>query len=268
MPELPEVETTVRYLRERIVGERISDVAVLWPKSVDTHSAKAFTNALTEAICKATFRRGKFIGIELKAATPLYLFIHLRMSGSLDVVSSKNEVHQHDRVVIHFKGGRSLRFNDTRKFGRMYLYEDPSAISNRLGVEPLSTDFTVECLSAILHAKKRTIKPLLLDQSLIAGLGNIYVDECLWKAQIHPQTPAHRVPPKKIPLLHKAIEETLTEAIDLLGTDFGDNVVDGGMYQPQVYGREGSECHRCKRPIKRTIVGQRGTHYCPSCQRR
>ena len=267
MPELPEVEATVRYLAERITGEVITDTQLLWERTLATHSPLELKKLLAGASIERAFRRGKFVGLSLSGRGDLYLFIHLRMSGSLDVISSDNPLHHHDRVSIELSSGKSIRFNDTRKFGRIYLYTSLAEIEKKLGIEPLLESFTPQFLYALLQGSRGKIKPLLLDQSFIAGLGNIYVDESLWKAAIHPNTIAHTISMRKVTALHQAIQETLKEAISLLGTDFGDNVVHGGMYRPSVYGREGEPCARCGRAILRIVVGQRGTHICTRCQK-
>lgn len=266
MPELPEVEATVRYVAERVVGERIADVQVLWARTVARYEPADFQRSLAGSHIDEVFRRGKYICIRLSGGERGYLLVHLRMSGSLDVISSANPVDTHDRVVLYFENGRSLRFNDTRKFGRMYLVSALEEVTAPLGVEPLSEDFTPENLRSLLGAARGRVKPLLLDQGVIAGLGNIYVDESLWKARIHPLTEARRISAARLRALHRAIRETLTEAIELLGTDFGDGVVHGGSYRPRVYGREGEPCERCGAPIQRIVVAQRGTHLCVRCQ--
>jgi formamidopyrimidine-DNA glycosylase len=268
MPELPEVESTVQYLKERVEGVSIREVAVHWKRTIATHTTPTFIRELRGRKIRSVFRRGKFIGIELEGTEPRYLFVHLRMSGSLDVIATDNALATHDRVVITLDNGKSIRFNDTRKFGRMYLCKDPNRVVGALGVEPLSDEFSCSHLSDLLTSKSGGIKQLLLNQSVIAGLGNIYVDEVLWKSHIHPQTAACLVTPEQVGLLHTAIKETLTEAISLAGTDFGDGVVYGGMYTPVVYGRDGEPCHRCGETIKKTVIGQRGTHLCPRCQKR
>ena len=267
MPELPEVESTVRYLRERIINERIVHAQVDWPRTVATHSTEDFSLCLRDALVSSVVRRGKFIDIVLQGEHSQHLFIHLRMSGSLDVIAADNEVATHDRVIIFFKSGKSLRFNDTRKFGRMYLCDSPERVVGSLGVEPLSSAFSPELLYELTRARKTRIKAFLLDQHLIAGLGNIYVDESLWKSQIHPCTPAQSLHPTQCKRLHKAIIATLEEAIALAGSDFGDGVVEAGMYTPVVYGRDDEPCSRCRATIRKTRVQQRGTHYCPRCQR-
>jgi formamidopyrimidine-DNA glycosylase len=181
MPELPEVQATVDYLRERTEGQTISSASVLWHRTVASIKPKVFEQRLANSSISQLFRRGKFIGFKLSQEGSLYLFVHLRMSGSLDVVSSSLPVDKHDRVVIYLKNGKSLRFNDTRKFGRMYLTSSPDQVIGSLGPEPLSDQFSLEYLTQLTSSRKSRIKPLLLNQALIAGLGNIYVDECLWK---------------------------------------------------------------------------------------
>lgn len=267
MPELPEVESTVRYLRERITNQRILRSQVYWPRTVATHSARNFSLSLRGALVTSVVRRGKFIGVALQGKRTQHIFIHLRMSGSLDVIAASTEVAPHDRVIIFFESGKSLRFNDTRKFGRMYLCDSPELVVGSLGVEPLSSDFSPEVLYDLTRARKTRIKALLLNQQLIAGLGNIYVDESLWKSQIHPCTPAQSLSRKQCKLLYEAITLILHEAIALSGTDFGDGVVDAGMYTPLVYGRDDEPCSRCRATIQKTRVQQRGTHFCPRCQR-
>jgi len=266
MPELPEVETTVRYLREKLSDQTIVGSKIFWPRTVSTHSPTSFARALSGLTITTVSRRGKYIEIILGGTRPRHLFIHLRMSGSLDVIAANNEIDKHDRVVLYLKNGKSLRFNDTRKFGRIYLCDNTDLVAQKLGVEPLSNDFSPEVLFELTRTKKNRLKGLLLDQSVIAGLGNIYVDESLWKAKIHPCTPAGTISLKQCQALYGAITSTLSEAIELAGTDFGDGVVQDGMYSPLVYGRENEPCKRCRRDIIKTRVHQRGTHFCPRCQ--
>ena len=268
MPELPEVESTVQYLRERVEGLSIESAHVLWERSIALNKAKTFSRQLSGSRIVEVFRRGKLVCIRMVGDEEQFLFTHLRMSGSLDVLSSNIPLAPHDRVVIVLSNGKSIRFNDTRKFGRMYLTTSPTEVTATIGIEPLSHDFTVDWLTTVLSTKKGAIKTTLLNQTIIAGLGNIYVDESLWRAALHPLTPCNRVPRDKCIRLHHAIQTILAKAISLLGTDFGDGVVDGGMYKPLVYGREGEPCNRCGTTIRRLVVSQRGTHICPSCQRK
>jgi formamidopyrimidine-DNA glycosylase len=266
MPELPEVQATVDYLRERVEGSSILRASVSWARTVLPKDPAVFMKELQGARIASLFRRGKYVGMKLQTNKPLYLFTHLRMSGSLDVIPTEFDIARHDRVCLELDSGKSIRFNDTRKFGRMSLCEDPSEIVGHLGLEPLDATFTPETLKSALAGRSGKIKPVLLDQTVIAGLGNIYVDEVLWKIKAHPHTSAQTLSEAQVEKLHTAIQETLREAIEKLGCDFGDGVVDGGMYKPRVYGREDKKCSRCRTTIVRIVVGQRGTHICPTCQ--
>jgi formamidopyrimidine-DNA glycosylase len=273
MPELPEVETAVRYLRERVCGRTITSCEVLWQRSIATHTLNDFVSEVSGLKIEGVSRRGKYICIEAASAkgrehSKRFIFVHLRMSGSLDVISNNTPLAAHDRVVLRLDNGKGIRFDDPRKFGRVYLSSDPELVIGGLGIEPLSADFTPNYLSDLLKKRRTAIKRLLLDQSLVAGLGNIYVDESLWVAKIHPLKQANTVSRGQVERLYGAIRSVLGEAIELLGTDFGDGVVDGGMYVPKVYGREGEACSRCDGVIVKIVVGQRGTHYCKGCQRR
>jgi len=239
---------------------------VSWARTVSPRLPQEFTARIAGAKIVSLFRRGKYVGMQLKGDTTLYLFTHLRMSGSLDVIPTDFSVAQHDRVCLELVSGKSIRFNDTRKFGRMSLCEDPNEVVGHLGLEPLDDLFTPQSLGSALAPKSGRVKPVLLDQTVVAGLGNIYVDEVLWKTKIHPLLPVNRLTERDIHNLHRAIQETLREAIEKLGCDFGDGVVDGGMYKPRVYGREEKRCLRCRDTITRIVVAQRGTHICPTCQ--
>jgi len=188
------------------------------------------------------------------------------MSGTVEVLSSSINRDPYDRFILLLSNERELRFNDVRKFGKIYYCENPQEILGKLGIEPLSEEFTAGKLSGLISKKKGAIKPLLLNQSVIAGIGNIYADESLWLAKIHPTRSAQTLKKGEITNLHKAIIEVLKEAISLNGTDNGDEVVEGGLYQPKVYGRKELDCSRCKSKIVRIVVGQRGTHFCKRCQ--
>jgi formamidopyrimidine-DNA glycosylase len=266
MPELPEVQATVDYLRERVEGATIVRGQVSWARTVSPKDPHMFLQEISGAKISSLFRRGKYVGMRLDSERPRYLFTHLRMSGSLDVIPTEFEIDRHDRVCLELDSGKSIRFNDTRKFGRMTLCENPDDVVGHLGLEPLDTSCTQEALTRALSNRTGRIKPLLLDQTVIAGLGNIYVDEVLWKIKVHPLTRASSLSHDDYLKMHKAIQETLLEAIKKLGCDFGDGVVNGGMYKPRVYGRDEKKCSRCRDTIVRIVVGQRGTHICPTCQ--
>jgi formamidopyrimidine-DNA glycosylase len=273
MPELPEVETVARQLRAELLTCTIVEVQVLWERTVDRPDIARFCRALAGATLVDVTRRGKFILMKLD--TGQTLLSHLRMTGQWLVLESEDTSRPgtYDRVRLALDDGRMLVFVDTRKFGRMYLVDDPAEVVGDLGPEPLAEDFTPERLAAMLARRKGRIKALLLNQSFIAGLGNIYADEALWRAMIHPLQRADRLSPEQAARLHAGITSLLTQAIDQEGTSLRDNQYrqpDGtaGGFQDvlAVYGRAGQSCPRCGTMIERIVVGQRGTHFCPHCQ--
>jgi formamidopyrimidine-DNA glycosylase len=274
MPELPEVETVVRGLRRRAIHRKtIESVSVNWARSIAGISPDKFVRSVIGRHITTIRRRAKFIKLELSGH--LYMLIHLRMTGSLRVESSNLPADPYDRVILDFTGGQSLRFRDTRKFGRWYITDDPDQILGRLGPEPLSKDFTAELLIKMMRTRKRMLKPLLLDQNFISGLGNIYVDEALFAAGLHPCQIASELDQAEVIKLHHSIQSVLREGISRMGTSLGNGMVNfysvsgrRGRNQDalQVFRRDGDPCRVCGRTIQRLIVGQRGTHICPHCQ--
>ncbi len=279
MPELPEVETIVRSLRTQfgdstnqpggsgVVGKTITGAQVLWSRSLATPSVDQFQTLLVGQQILAVDRRGKFLQFRLTHQT---LLIHLRMSGDMILeagVAERNS--KHDRVILGFSDGSRLVFNDTRKFGRVWLVDDPSSVTSKLGPEPLDESLTPATFHAKLSRAKRQIKPLLLDQTFIAGLGNIYTDEALFHSGIHPNTAANRLNQLQAADLLSAIRKVLLEGIERNGASI-DWVYRGGDFQNhfKVYQRDGHPCYRCGTTIERITVGQRGTHFCPNCQPR
>ena len=266
MPELPEVETISRYLREEpsIVGRRIEGVHLFWDRTIAEPSPEAFKERIAGQVIQSVGRRGKFVLINLSEDT---LLIHLRMSGDLLVEEQQTSPATHHRLMLDLEGGIRLSFNDTRKFGRVWLVSDPDSILSSLGPEPLSPSFTPEELYRLLQARKRQIKPLLLDQSFVAGLGNIYADEALHLAKIHPLRVSNTLEYPEVERLWESIREVLREGIRRHGASI-DWVYRGGDFQNyfRVYGRAGEPCPVCGTPIERIVVGQRSTHYCPECQ--
>lgn len=261
MPELPEVETVVRGLRPLVVGEIISDMEVPWEKAL--RPDEAYDQIVGKEIL-AVNRRAKYIIIQLSEGA---LVVHLRMTGKLTPVYPE----KHVTVILHFQSGKQLYFQDMRKFGRMEYTGDPVDFLGHIGPEPLDDLFTPEVFQDRLNEKRRLLKPLLLDQSFIAGLGNIYVDEALFQAGIHPLSLSDHLPHDRVRSLHGAIQNILSESIAAQGTtvvnfSHGDN--ESGTYQAalQVYGRKEEPCLVCDTPIEKIKVGQRGTHYCPDCQ--
>jgi formamidopyrimidine-DNA glycosylase len=274
MPELPEVETIARALRPHLIGRTILEADVRWARTIAEPSVKKFREQIKGQQVREVARRGKFLTLQLST---LQLLIHLRMSGDLSIKKGKIEPEKHDRLILTLAPGpssdgrrvrSSLVFNDTRKFGRVWLTEDMEEVTGRLGPEPLRSDFTPQWLYTALHHRHRQLKPLLLDQTFLAGLGNIYTDEALHKAKLHPLALSDSVTPEQTEKLHKAIRNILQEAIRHNGASF-DWVYRGGEFQNhfRVYGREGLACPVCGTTIQRLIVGQRGTHICPNCQR-
>lgn len=280
MPELPEVETIVRSLRNPsewqweepqamnarpgVVGRVVRSARVLWPRTVATPTVEEFCQRIAGQEIMAVERRGKFIVFSLNRDT---LLIHLRMSGDLRVEPATCADQLHDRLVIEFVDGMKLAFNDTRKFGRTWLVSDPASVTEDLGPEPFEEGFTGEDLYERVHTSRRSIKTLLLDQSVLAGVGNIYSDEALFRAQIHPATPACEITPLQAGAVLAAIREVMEEGIRRNGASI-DWVYRGGDFQNyfRVYQRTGEPCLVCGTPIQRVVIGQRSSHFCPHCQ--
>jgi len=263
MPELPEVETTVRKLRGWLRGRRIERFRATWPRQVSPSIAGVRKAVVGRKIERLT-RRGKYIVFHLDDGS--VLLVHLGMSGSLSL-DDKDAAHV--RAVWELDDGSRLLFSDARKFGRILVTKDPGKCLCKLGMEPLSKGFSVSAFLKALSSRSRQLKPLLLEQSVVCGLGNIYADESLYRARLHPQTRASSLTPAQVKRLHKAIIDTLRRAIRLSGTSF-DWAYQGGRMQDELlaYGRAGEPCGRCGSKIVRTLVGQRSTHFCPTCQRR
>jgi formamidopyrimidine-DNA glycosylase len=274
MPELPEVETVARHLRPALVGRRLGVSQVRWPRTLGGLGPAAFAAAVAGARVRSVERRAKWILLELaRARAPAgTLCVHLRMTGRLELASAQEPPGPWERLRIALDSGRVLRFVDPRKFGRVRFACDPARVLGALGPEPLGPEFTPAWLVAALRARRRLLKPLLLDQAFLAGLGNIYVDESLHRAGLHPLERSDCVPPAAAARLHAAIRAVLGEAIEREGSSFDAfyRTPEGrpGSFQDsfRVYGRAGEPCRRCRTPIRYLTVGQRGTHVCPRCQ--
>jgi formamidopyrimidine-DNA glycosylase len=265
MPELPEVETIARALKPELVGKTILSATLRWARTLAIPSPAQFLKRIAGQEIVDVSRRAKYLIIHLKTYNFL---VHLRMSGDLVIRAGRIKPEKHDRLLLYLSDRTYLAFNDTRKFGRVWLTDQPEQILGKLGPEPLEKNFTAQWLFENLQQKKRSLKPLLLDQTFIAGLGNIYTDECLHIAQLHPLVASNNVTQKQAEALHKAIRIVLKEGIRRNGASI-DWVYRGGNYQNhfRVYGREGSLCPVCGTAIQKFTVGQRGTHVCPNCQR-
>jgi formamidopyrimidine-DNA glycosylase len=264
MPELPEVETIARTLKAELVGKTILSADVRWGRTLAAPSVIQFKNKIAGQKILDISRRAKYLILDLENYN---LLIHLRMSGDLVIRKGKIKPEKHDRLLLHLSDHNYLAFNDTRKFGRVWLTNQSEEILGRLGPEPLEKKFTVQWLFEKLRDRKRQLKPLLLDQTFIAGLGNIYTDECLHIAKLHPLTLSNAVTQKQAEALHNAIHSVLKEGIRRNGASI-DWVYRGGDYQNhfRVYDREGKPCFVCGTKIQKLTVGQRGTHICPNCQ--
>jgi formamidopyrimidine-DNA glycosylase len=272
MPELPEVETITRTLQCGkegscpIAGKKVAQTHLLWKRTLANTTAKRLAHQLKGQIVQAVGRRGKFVVITFEKAT---LLIHLRMSGDLRVeLSAGSPILKHDRLVIDFADGYRLVLNDPRKFGRVWLTGDPQEILGDLGPEPLDPHLTYSQFHQKLVQKARQLKPLLLDQSFLAGLGNIYTDEALHLAHLHPLKISNSINEDQSKELLDAIRTVLKEGIQRNGASI-DWVYRGGDFQNhfRVYQRNGQPCPICGMMIERIQVGQRSTHFCPNCQK-
>lgn len=283
MPELPEVETVVRDLRPHLVGRKIVSAQVRWKKTIATPSAREFEKTIRGLKIAAITRRAKYLifhltyprspslagkGLGVRSA---FLLVHLRMTGGFHLDSPKTPRDKHMHVVLKLNDGHELRFRDTRKFGRMWLVDDPQKVVGKLGPEPL--EISSREFHALFEKRRGNLKPVLLDQTFIAGIGNIYADESLWYAKLHPLRRAESLTRGERARLYRAIRRVLTRAIAVGGTSIDVmykrvNGMSGGFQDSlRAFDREERPCRRCGTPIVKTVVGQRGTHFCPTCQK-
>ena len=283
MPELPEVETHVRLLRPDLVGRTIREAQVLWPRTVASPSPREFCSGVRGRAIRSIWRRAKYFVLELdggpKRDGGRRLVGHLRMTGRL-YVAERNDA-DHARAWMALDDGRYLVFVDVRKFGRLALVRALDEVLPALGPEPLAVPpapddvpvMDADWFASALRRRRRQLKPLLLDQSFVAGLGNIYVDESLHKARLHPLRSSETVSRKSALLLADTIHDVLGAAIAAQGSSFDAfyRTPEGkpGSFQDEftVYDRQGQPCTQCGGTIRKIVVGQRGTHLCPRCQR-
>jgi formamidopyrimidine-DNA glycosylase len=272
MPELPEVETIARRLRAgcgaepALPGRKILTVEIRHPKPLAFPDPGLARERMRGCSFIEISRRGKIVVCRL---TRGYLLIHLRMSGDLQLFPSLTVPRKHDHVIWHLDGGWDLRFHDPRRFGRIWVVEEPGQVLASLGPEPLEADFTAARLEEMLRTKRRLLKPLLLDQTFLAGIGNIYADESLHRARLHPLRRSHTLRKEEVARLRNGIRAALRAGIAQDGASI-DWVYRGGEFQNnfRAYGREGEPCRNCGSKIRRIVVGQRSTYYCPKCQRK
>ena len=284
MPELPEAETIVRGLRPHLPGRRIQEVEIIHPDLIEGEAGN-FARGLTGAQVRAVDRRGKNLVLEVRrngedrgsgaGDRPHRLVINLGMSGRLLLLDPEGRADppSHPGVRFHLDRGGFLVYHDVRRFGRLSLMDAGRyrAWSRGLGPEPLSRSFTARRLADALDASVSPVRSWLLDQRRVAGVGNIYANEALFLARVHPRTPARQVPGAAVPRLHRALRRVLREAIRARGTtlrDYRTAAGDEGSYSGtlRVYGREGAPCPRCRTPVERTVFGNRSAFLCPRCQ--
>lgn len=277
MPELPEVETVKETLKQLILGKTIEHVAIHWPKLIKMpDDEQQFSDLLKGQTFRNVRRRGKFLLFDLDEVV---LVSHLRMEGRYVFVPNgqKEPMDAHTHVIFTFTDGSALRYRDVRKFGTMHVFKKGEELEqpplNQLGPEPLEQGFNPRLLKVRLKSTTRAIKLALLDQTVVVGLGNIYVDEALFRAGIHPETPANMLSQMKLNQLTTAIIETLEEAVKMGGSTVR-TYLNGqgrmGMFQQKlaVYSREGEPCVTCGTPVTKIKLGGRGTHFCKNCQKR
>ncbi|MCP4421843.1 MAG: DNA-formamidopyrimidine glycosylase [Chloroflexi bacterium] len=270
MPELPEVETVVRALRQPLIGRSVIGVRNDWPRHIHTPTLDELRARIHGCQFKAIKRRAKYLVFTLTQGETL--IIHLRMSGHLAVVDGQQPADKHVHTAFLLDNGQELRFRDIRKFGTVDLVNNPDFILGKLGPEPLEDNFTPAILHERLNGRSRAIKPLLLDQHFIAGVGNIYADEALFYAKLHPTRPANSLNQSDISLLHGAIQKVLRMGIEREGASIELYLKpDGSKGDMQnamaVFRRIGEPCYNCGRPIERIVLGGRSTHFCPQCQK-
>ena len=271
MPELPEVETIARGLANAVAGKTVDSVAVFRSKVVVPEPVR-FAQTLAGERIAAVGRRGKFVVLQL--ASGKALVVHLRMTGRLIVQAAGTaNPEPYTNVLLTFHDGTRLCFADIRQFGRMRLVMPEETWAAEVGLEPLSNEFSFDRFSSLLDGRTTPIKVFLLDQRRIAGIGNIYACEALWDARIRPSRPAGALSKQARRRLHFSIQDVLRRAIEMRGTSVDDYVdaegLRGGFQNVlSVYSRDGKDCSRCERPIVRTVLAQRGTWWCRTCQKR
>ncbi len=273
MPELPEVETVRRTLNTLIPGKQIERVTVSLPRIIQRpDDPEQFALELQGHTMQTVERRGKFLRFIMDG---LVMVSHLRMEGRYGVYSQDEPVEKHTHVIFHFTDGTELRYKDVRQFGTMHLFSAGEELQSKplvqLGLEPLDPQFTDEQFIAMMSKRRTMIKPVLLNQAYVVGIGNIYVDEALFRAGIHPETIASDLSREQLIRLHEAIVSTLSDAVAAGGSSIK-SYVNGqgemGMFQHslRIYGRKAEPCQECGTLIEKTVVGGRGTHFCPVCQ--
>lgn len=274
LPELPEVETIRRSLRSKLIGQTITSVQLHLPKIVKMPSPEAFIETIAGKEIQDLDRRGKYLLVRLNDG--LVLVFHLRMTGQLLYCPAADPMAKHTHAIFELPNGYHLRFVDMRQFGTLYLVkeEDFALIKGlwTLGPEPLGADFTPESFRKSISKRKGNLKQVLLNQSFVAGIGNIYADEILFASGLHPERPAHTLSEEEQERLYHSIRKVIQAAIDHRGTSFrnyvdGQGVAGGHQLYLQVYRKTGKPCQSCGEYIQRKRVAGRSSHFCPRCQK-
>ncbi|MFC2050829.1 DNA-formamidopyrimidine glycosylase [Chloroflexota bacterium] len=268
MPELPEVETIKNELSSHVIGRRLTGVTVSDAKLVRQPSVEEFRQKLTGKRIIGLERRGKYLIFRLSGT--MALIIHLKMAGAL--LLNPEQGNRYTRVIFHMDNGNQLVFTDRRRLGATWLLENELTITGKLGPEPLTPEFTAESLAKRLQGHKAPIKAVLLDQAFIAGIGNMYADEALFAARIHPLRKANSLSSKEIQSFHKAIVDVLRSAIDSRGASVDTYKLPDGRLGTahsnfSVAHRGGKPCPICGTPIQRLAIRNRGSYFCPNCQK-
>jgi formamidopyrimidine-DNA glycosylase len=277
MPELPEVETIARELRPDVVGRVIEDAWFDWPNQIKHPAPSMFAEAVRGREVMSVDRRAKWIVMSLAPRTtdgePAVLAIQVKMTGQLDVLPSDTPRDKHVHAVLRLDDGRELTLRDTRKFGRLAVYTPAEAdkVLGTLGPEPLGDELTLDRFRTMLRKRKGRLKPLLMNQEFLAGVGNIYADEGLWRSRLHPLRSGAGLNPRQERDLYNSLRAVLVEGIERRGSSVDSYRAPAGAGNMQhflnVYGRVGKPCPRCGRPVRRIVVGARSTHFCSWCQR-
>jgi formamidopyrimidine-DNA glycosylase len=275
MPELPEVETVARDLRRHLLpegggrGPEIAGARVAWAGTLRDGDSTGFEAGVTGRRIEAIGRRGKQLVIDLDGGS--FLTVHLKMTGQLFVVPASLASDPYERLALVLDDGREIRFRDVRKFGRVGLYRADDDPFDGIGPEPLDPRFTLRQFRVRIRRRRARLKPLLVDQAFIAGVGNIYADEALWRSRLHPLRSAATLRPADERALYRHVIDILAEAVERRGSSIDDYTAPDGDGEMQerldVYQRTGQPCRRCGRPVRRIVIGIRATHFCSWCQR-
>ena len=273
MPELPEVETVKETLKQQIVGKTIADVTVIYGKLIKNQDAESFKQALIGKTLRNIGRYGKYLFFHFAGVV---LIVHLRMEGKFFLKPFSEPYQKHEHIIFSFTDQSTLRYHDVRKFGTMEIVPEGTEMEvegiKKLGKEPFGSDFTDSYIYDKIYKSTRPIKSLLLDQEIVAGLGNIYVDEVLFLSGLDPRRPGKDVSRIEAGMIAKNCRKVLEKAINLGGTtirSYTSSLGVSGRFQNElnVHTRKGLPCLKCGNSIEKTRVGGRGTYYCPSCQK-